>query len=603
MADLIPQEKIAEIQHASDIVQIISEHVHLRQSGKNFIGLCPFHHEKTPSFTVNPEKKLFKCFGCGEGGTVFGFIMKREGVTFLEAVRLIASKCNIDLPLTGAKGVHSTASEKGNLLKVTSLVADFYHHILLNSAIGQAARDYLQLRRINDQSIKNFHLGYAPDTWDALIEFSKKHNISVELLEKTGLAIPRKGKDGYYDRFRNRLIFPISNVRGQIIGFGGRALNADTQPKYLNSPETCLFRKGENLYGIDIAKNSIMKQRRVILMEGYTDVIMAHQYGIDWAVAVLGTALSRKHLRLLRQYCNQAILLLDSDTAGLKSSERSLDMFVEEEFEVKIAQLPQGYDPCEFLIAEGAEKFLVCINHARDLFSFKIDMASKKWDMTSVQGKAQAIDEVILTAMKAPDPIKRNLLLNMIADEMSIDESVLRGYIRKFNKRKSLQAPDNQLTGQRLLNTQTRVEREIIYLMISCDSLIPRIVENMLLERFQNEELLKIAKKVIEIYQEKSYVKEGDVLLVLDNAYINILVDIITSEEFKNTGDYLERLEACIRFFEKQAIKKEAHQAKKKTIDVIKSGGNEEELVVLLHEFHRKKKGIHALKLKKKGLR
>jgi len=365
MVNFIPQEKIAEIQQASDIIQIISEHVHLKQSGRNFLGLCPFHSEKTPSFTVNPEKKLFKCFGCGEGGTVFQFIMKQEGVDFVEAVKLAASKSHIDLShLQNNKKTSFSTAEKTNLVNITNFAAKFYHSILLNSEYGKVARDYLQKRQINDQSIKNFCLGYAPNSWDALLKTCKERNIPTELLEKAGLIIPKKEGNGYYDRFRNRLMFPILDARKQVVGFGGRSLD-DSLPKYLNSPETVLFNKSNVLYGIDIAKNVLLKQHRVILMEGYTDVIMAHQHGIDWSVAVMGTSISKQHLRQLRQYCSQVILLLDSDIAGQKSSDRNLDIFIEEEFDVKIAQLPKDFDPCDFLVAEGAESFFSCVNSAK----------------------------------------------------------------------------------------------------------------------------------------------------------------------------------------------------------------------------------------------
>ena len=598
MVNFIPQEKIAEIQHASDIVQIISEYVNLKQSGRNFIGLCPFHSEKTPSFTVNPEKKLFKCFGCGEGGTVFNFIMKQEGMDFVEAIKSVAHKTHIDLSGLETAGTSFSTTERANLLNVNNFTANFYHKILLNSEYGKVARDYLKQRQINDQSMQNFRLGYAPDSWDALIKICKERNIPNGLLERVGLIIPRKEGNGYYDRFRNRLMFPIVDARKQVIGFGGRALD-DSLPKYLNSPETVLFNKSNILYGIDIAKNAILKQHRAILMEGYTDVIMAHQHGIDWSVAVMGTAVSKQHLRQLRQYCNQVILLLDSDTAGLKSSDKSLDIFIEEEFDVKIAQLPKGYDPCDFLVAEGGNKFLECVNNARDFFSFKVEVAASKWDMSTINGKSSAINDVLSTAMKMPDVIKRNLLIKRIAEEkeMSIDEATLRTHLKKFNKQ--LSVTDKKHPVEHKLSASSKVERELLYLMLSCNDLISRVVKEIGLEEFSNKEFLKIAEKIVELYSKNNVVKEEDVLHIIDDVQLNkILMDIVTSEEFQNITNHNERLEACIHFFKKRNSKREIHQTKRKMLDVVKANNNEEDIIVLLDAFHKKTRNSHVLKNK-----
>lgn len=597
MVNFIPQEKIIEIQHATDIIQIISEYVHLKQSGRNFIGLCPFHSEKTPSFTVNPEKKLFKCFGCGEGGTVFHFIMKQEGMDFVEAVKSVASKAHIDLSHLGnVKKTSLSATEKTSLFNINNLIARFYHKILMAGEQGNVARDYLKHRHINERSIKNFCLGYAPNGWDTILKICNERNISNKLLEKVGLIIPKKEGNGYYDRFRNRLMFPIFDARKQVIGFGGRALD-DSLPKYLNSPETVLFNKSNVLYGIDQAKNSILKQRKVILMEGYTDVIMAHQHGIEYSVAVMGTAISKQHLRHLRQYCNQVVLLLDSDIAGWKSSDRNLDIFIEEEFDIKIAQLPKDYDPCDFLVAEGADKFLAYVNNAKDFFSFKVEMAASKWDMSTIHGKANAINDIFSTAMKMPDVIKRNLLIKMVAEEMAIDETTLRTQLKKFNKYPSF--ADNKQTVNQRSDASYKVERELLYLMLSCNDLIPRVLEEIGMEEFINPDLLKIAEKVIELYRKNNKVKEEDVLHILDDMQLNkTLMDIITTKEFQNITNQDERLAACIHFFKRRNSKRERHQTKQKTLKTIKVGSNEEDIIVLLNEFHKKSKNIHILKNK-----
>ena len=332
-------------------------------------------------------------------------------------------------------------------------------------------------------------------------------------------------------------------------------------------------------------------------MEGYTDVIMAHQHGIEWSVAVMGTAISKHHLRHLRQYCNQVVLLLDSDAAGWKSSDRNLDIFIEEEFNVKIAQLPKDYDPCDFLMAEGTEKFLAYVTSAKDFFSFKVEMAAYKWDMSTIHGKANAINDVLSTAMKMPDVIKRNLQIKRVAEEMSIDEPVLRTHLKKFNKQSPL--VQNKQDVKHRLDASFVAERELLYLMLSCNELIPKVIEEIGLEEFSNNDLFKIAEKVVELYHKNTMVKEEDVLHILDDVQLNkTLMDIVTTKEFQNITNQGGRLEACIHFFRRRNSKKERHQTKEKTLQTIKVGSNEEDIVVLLNELHKKNKNIHVLKNK-----
>ncbi|WP_347274849.1 DNA primase [Candidatus Kuenenia sp.] len=598
MVHFIPQEKIAEIQFAADIVQIISEYIQLKQSGKEFIGLCPFHSEKTPSFFVNPDKKLFKCFGCGEGGTVFQFVMKQEGMDFVEAVKLVASKSRVDLAQIYAKEASLSSSKKTHLYETTRFAATFYQKMLLDAMKGKKARDYLLKRKINDQSVKNFCLGYAPAEWDSLVKMGKGGNVSMPRLQQAGLIIQKRESDSYYDRFRDRLIFPILDVRKQVVGFGGRALD-DSLPKYLNSPETVLFNKSNILYGIDIAKSAILKQQKVILMEGYTDVIMAHQHGIEWAVAVLGTAVSKQHLRILRQYCSRVILLLDADSAGQRSSDRNLDIFIEEEFDIKIAQLPKGYDPCDFLLAEGPEKFLSYIDSAKDFFHFKIEFAATKWDMSTVHGKANALNNVLATAMKMPDAIKRNLLIKLISEEMSIDEAALWSHIKNVKRPLSVPANNNNQKTKQRLDASSMAEREILYLMLSCNSLIPRIINEKILEEFDNKDFLEIAGRIVEIYQENKAVREEDVLHSVGDARLNkLLIDIVTTREFQGMTNYSDRLEACILFFKRRNRRRDIHTTKKKMLETARSSHKEEDIVMLLEEYHKKSRNIHALKNK-----
>ncbi len=365
MASFIPPEKISEIQSSLNIVDIVSDYVTLKQTGKNFLGLCPFHHEKTPSFTVNEQKQIFKCFGCGEGGTVFNFLMKQETLTFPEAVNLLAEKANVKIDTFGQK---ENRQGINNLYKVNEKATGFFADMLLKTQYGKRARDYVSDRSINDDSIKKFRLGYSPNSWNSIVNKSKEWDTDTRVLEQAGLVLRKQEKR--YDRFRNRLMFPIFDFQNRPVGFGARTLD-DSLPKYLNSPETPIFSKSKTLYGINLARESMIKNRKVLLMEGYTDVIIAHQNGVDWSIAVLGTALTREHIRLLKRYCDKAILVFDSDTAGQKSSERNLDIFIEEDFDVDIVLLPKGYDPYDFIIKKGKQQFLEQVDRAYDFFGFK----------------------------------------------------------------------------------------------------------------------------------------------------------------------------------------------------------------------------------------
>ncbi|MHC4138553.1 MAG: DNA primase, partial [Planctomycetota bacterium] len=344
MTSFIPPEKISEIQRSINIIDIVSDYIALKQSGKNFLGLCPFHHEKTPSFTVNEEKQIYKCFGCGEGGTVFNFLMKQESLTFLEAINVLAEKTNIKIDVPDKKEKRQGTNI---LFKVNEQATRFFVDMFLKTQEGKRSRDYVSSRLINDNSIRKFRLGYAPNRWDSIVNKSNEWGTNTQLLEKAGLILRKQDK--CYDRFRNRLMFPIFDSQNRPVGFGARALD-NSLPKYLNSPETPIFSKSKTLYGVNLAKESMKKNRKVLIMEGYTDVIIAHQHGIDWSVAVLGTALTREHVRTLRRYSDKAILVFDADTAGQKSSERNLDIFIEEDFDVNIVLLPKGYDPYDFII-------------------------------------------------------------------------------------------------------------------------------------------------------------------------------------------------------------------------------------------------------------
>lgn len=593
MRKFIPQEQVQEIQRVTDIVSIISEYVHLKHAGKNFIGLCPFHAEKTPSFTVNPERQFFKCYGCGAGGSVFTFIMKQEGVEFTDAVRLLAERANITINEANTASDKQAQIQKTRLYEANDFAASFFHEFLTRSDGGKHVRDYLSKRKIDAQSINKFKLGYSPDSWDSLLREAAKKDISRETLEKAGLVLPKnppKAGMGYYDRFRNRLMFPIVDARQKVIGFGARTLD-DSMPKYLNSAETPLFNKSRTLYGIHPAKGPILKHRKAMLMEGYTDVIMAHQHGIDWAIAIMGTSLTREHIKILRQYCDSVILVLDGDTAGLNSSDRNLDVFVEEDLDVSIVQLPEGYDPCDFLIKEGSEKFMDYVQKALDFFSFKMQIAAQKWNLNTVSGKAAAIDNVLSAAMKMPDIRKRDLIIKMVAEEMEIDEKKLRKHLAELEKTKARPRGTSMVEEPAKLDASLLAQKEILGIVLLHNEAIPKVLSEVGLEAFSNERLYKIAEKVFSLYGKYGIVNEKALIPVFADTELSQLLADIIDRELQDSGNYELRLDGHIKFLKKRATKEELRLTRQR---MLQKGhvSDEEGENILLKEFHEKNKLI-----------
>ena len=605
MTSFIPPEKISEIQRSLNIIDIVSDYVVLKQTGRNFMGLCPFHHEKTPSFTVNVEKQIYKCFGCGEGGTIFNFLMKQEALTFPEAVKTLAEKANIRIDAFNTKEKDQGTS---TLYEVNEKATCFFTDMLLKTKDGKRSRDYVSSRLINDDSIKKFRLGYAPNRWDSIVNKSREWGVNTQTLEKAGLVISKPGK-GCYDRFRNRLMFPIFDSQNRSIGFGARALN-NSLPKYLNSPETPVFNKSKTLYGINLAKESISRNRKVLLMEGYTDIIMAHQHGIDWSIAALGTALTREHVRLLRRYCDKAILVFDADTAGQKSSERNLDIFIEEDFEVNVVLLPENYDPCDFLVKYGKQSFLEQMDKAYDFFSLKIKLSETKWDMTSVSGKTSAIDDVLSTAMKIPNFIKRELAIRKIAEEMSIDENVLRDHLTKFKALKSGRINRGKLYDQEPGNLNKsesgayQVEMTILSIIINRNDLIKKVETDIGFGSFRNKEIRSIVERISEIYSQKGQVILSDISPMLNTSEISRdLVDTILKREsidrnpISGQTDSSEKtLKECIQFIIKRKTRKNLEQAKKTMSCLDRSKGYEQEVDQLLAGFHKESIAFHSSK-------
>ena len=586
----IPREKIEEVQRYTDIVVIVSQHVPLNRRGKNYIGLCPFHNEKTPSFTVSQEKQFYKCFGCGEGGSVFNFLMKKEGLSFSEAVRSLARKAGVDIP----QRRDASYEKRDYLYQANNLAAGFFQ-ACLSSEEGRQAREYLDKRGIDRGSIEKFRIGYAPDRWDGLLTAAQGKGISAETLLGAGLVIAREGKKGCYDRFRNRLMFPISDLTGKVIAFGGRSLDGK-EPKYLNSPETALFHKGGCLYGVDLARGDIFREKKVLVMEGYTDVIMAHQYGISWAVGLLGTALSEEHVRLLRPWTEVVVLVMDGDAPGLKSAERNVETLIREDVETRIAELPEGCDPCDLLLKEGRDSFLEKVGGAAEFFDFKVKRASQRLGLSTPSGKLAFARELIPLIAQIPDELKRQLTIKHLAEQIAAEEGILRRSL--LSVLRNAQLSNQQLsrqnsgglkkgsaeTGKATYRDET--EKELLGLLLAHNELIGEYLLEVGHNKFINQAINQLAEKAFEIYKERGKVAEKDLAPLFDEGEVaRVLVDVAMEEE---KGDYRRHFADCLNFMKRRENREKISYTKERAIESKSHQQGEEDRLLL--EFHERNK-------------
>ena len=406
--------------------------MHLKPAGKGFKGLCPFHEEKTPSFMVSPEKQLFHCFGCGEGGNVFNFLMKYEKLSFFEAVKMLAQKSGVPLPVDEEKE-NILHKKKERLYKLNNLVANYYRECLFRTNQGKKIINYLKKRGINDTSVEKYRLGYAPPGWDVLSNFLKKKGYSYEELIKAGLIKKSKIEGKYIDYFRDRIIFPIFNLSGRVIGFGGRVLD-DSLPKYINSPETLVYNKGSNLYSLNFAREDIRKKNYIIIVEGYTDVLITQQYEFNNVAASLGTALTTKQIDLIKRFTDTVLIAYDADSAGNMATLRSLDLLVKAGLEVKVIDLPSGYDPADFLIKKERETFQNLIDGSLSLIDYKLKLLYSKYSIKTIEGKVKVVKEILPTLSVIGNEVELRAQTKKISEELKLSEEAILIELKRYKR-------------------------------------------------------------------------------------------------------------------------------------------------------------------------
>lgn len=471
-----PQTFVDDLRRQADIVRVIQGYVSLKKKGANWMACCPFHQEKTPSFSVSPSKDIFYCFGCGKGGSVYNFVMEMERVTFPEAIKIVAEKAGVPLPVLIDDGkFEERRKEADEIIELNAWALEFWEKQLQENNRGaQAARDYLDARGVTDETRVLFHLGYAPDTWDTLLSYLKERGATESQIEKSGL-VSRNDSGKVYDRFRGRLIFPIMDAQGRTVAFGGRLLD-DGEPKYLNSPETAAYTKGRHLYGLRLTRDEIRNKKFAILVEGYLDLIVPYQFGIRNIVASLGTALTGEQAKLMTRFARKVVVNYDGDSAGVKAAKRAIETLLTEDFEIKVLVLPEGTDPDEFIRKSGVEAYHEKRGRALTHIQFVLDQAVRDRDLLRPADKAAAVEEALPFVRAVRNGIQKREYFDMTMDALRIEEPALRNELwQTIKKRTPLD--------------QAGIRQKVVYAI----GAKPTIAEHRLLERLVHDKALRIA--------------------------------------------------------------------------------------------------------------
>lgn len=554
MAKYYSDEIISRLLDRADIIEIISDTVPLKKAGANqYKGMCPFHSETNPSFTVHQDRQFFYCFGCNTGGNALHFLMKAKGFTFPEAVEELAERYQFSLPQEMGTSKGGRTEEKKGFLQINSIAAEFFHEALLSEQ-GKKAIAYLEKRDIGSKEIETQKLGYAPAGWNRLVNFLKRKGTPLALSEKVGLIIQKKD-GGYYDRFRERIVFPIINEKQEIIGFGGRTLD-DTQPKYINSPESVLYKKSESLYGLSQARRAIKDADCVLIVEGYFDVITLNRFDIFNVLATCGTALTVGHLRRIKRWTRNVITIFDADESGIKATTRSLELMLEEGLSAQVVSLPGGDDPDSFLRRERGDAFRVKMKEAISLMAFFIDHVIKGQDNSKPEGRIRALEAIIPMIGKIKHPIERDFYIERLADRLNVREKRIRDMLRKGITKEEFEDRPFRIELDPL-----GAEKLLLQLMLQRNETIPKITEGRIIGEFQSGTLNEIAKKIIEVYQREGSVDARRLsLLVKDDGAINTVSEFALCEE--RITDPQKILNDCIGQIRKNRIKKAIKRVK-----------------------------------------
>lgn len=570
----ISEEIIQKVKEENDIVDVISETVNLKRSGRNYIGLCPFHNDKSPSLSVSPDKQIYKCFSCGEAGNVITFVMKQKNYNFIEAIKSLAERANIVLHIENSK--QSAVSKKKDILYKINVEAARYY--FKNLTVNNVAKEYFSNRGIKNSTIRKFGLGYAKEGWTNLIYYLKRQGYNDNQLIDAGLVIKNENKGTIYDRFRNRVMFPVFDIRGKVIGFGGRVFD-DSKPKYLNSPETLVFHKGVNLYGLNFAVKDGINDRTLIIVEGYMDCISLHQYGITNAIASLGTALTVNQARLIKRYADKVVISYDADIAGQKATLRGLDILKDAGLDVRVLLIPQGKDPDEFVRLNGKEAFLKLVYSAISLIEYRLKRAAEGIDFNN--------NEMVIKYVKRTaeifanvDSVEKDIYIKKIAEDTGLREQSIYDLINKVNISKENQNVNKKEENRTELYLEpafSKAEKAILKLMLN-DEYYNLIIKNITEEDFFSKAHKDIFKYIIDAKNRK----KSNVPMYVES----LCDDVETSKEFVkvketqllDTDDEEKLINDCINKIKKYKLSQKLERLKKEQKELERKGKIEESI-------------------------
>jgi DNA primase len=570
----IPDHLIEEVRSQSDILDIISANVLLKKSGQNYKGLCPFHSEKTPSFTVSPEKQIYHCFGCGAGGNIFKFVMEMEDLPFLDVVKELASKCGVELPVFKPGQINAKSNERDILLNINQKVTSYFIRSLMSDD-GKQARDYLESRGFNDKKLlADYSIGWALPGWkNTLYALQNKEKFSKNDILLAGLIKQKEGKDenNFYDRFRERIMFPLQDIHGNLIAFAGRVIT-ETEPRYLNSPETPLYIKGKHLFGFNRAKESIRKQNRALIVEGYFDQMRAHQSGIRNSVATCGTALTLEQANLLKNHTNRATLIFDSDSAGQAATKKGFEILLKQGLSVEVLSLPTGHDPDSFIHKFGSEKFLEELKNAKPFVESYIDDVILDGNLSTPMGKIDVVNKVLPILMKVENTIERAEWISILTERADIEDKALLSELKNAIKQdktiiqKAYQSNDN--------SNKKNTELYLVQLMFSDKELALQIKEQVEIDAFTEPNLHQIVELCYQLLAEGTELR------------IDLVMDKISDQKIKNQLSKMgltsiifdnpkRTLADCINALNKKTFSQQVEELKKERNEALIAGESE----------------------------
>ena len=563
----VSNEFIEEVRSRNDIVAVAGEYINLKKSGRNYTALCPFHNEKTPSFMVSPEKQIFHCFGCQLGGNVFTFVMKLDNLSFMEAVEKLAKRAGLAIPAAArSKEAAEKNKEREELYAANELAAKYYEYCLKELTESKIAQSYLRKRELSAEIIKKFRIGYAPQSGDKFLKAALGKGAKPEVLQKAGLL--NYNGNRYYDYFRGRVMYPISDAKGKIIAFGARTLDDAKQPKYLNSAETPLFSKSKILYGLNLASSAIRKTGQVLLLEGYMDVIACHQFGLENSIASMGVALTPEQIELVKRYCSKIVIIYDSDQAGIAATLRGLDMLIDSGLEVKVAVQKSAKDPDEFLHKEGPEAFAAIVQKALSLIEYRLEQSISLADLNTVQGKVFVVNDILPLIARIKNIVEQKSEVHRLAQRLNLNEETILSQLEKIAdkgfRKKISQSIQEETTSE---NGFIKAQHNLVQLFLSDASLYQQWNGQIAPEDITEPDLKNILEAMSVLAKKQPVFTPSEIIDLLQNEH---LTGIIAKLAFSTVAG-------------EQASKQAGE-----LIDSIKSWHKKERYKILAEEISRK---------------